>query len=111
MKSKLTVDECKVMWVVGAAERLATLGMLSPDIPLKLSAEAVDDFIEIDNHRNALFPNDFEIVQIFRAIAKSENEYEVDDEDTNHIIDLILEYKNNREELVKYALNLQLANS
>lgn len=111
MKSKLTVDECKVMWVVGAAERLATLGMLSPDIPLKLSAEAVDDFIEIDNHRNVLFPNDFEIVQIFRVIAQSENGYEVDDEDTNHIIDLILEYKNNREELVKYALNFQLTNS
>lgn len=103
----LTIDECKVMWVVGAAERLATLGMLSPDIPVKLSADAVDNFIEIDEHRNLLFPNDFEIAQIFKAIARSENEVEVEEEEINQIIDLILEYKNNRTEIVKYALSHQ----
>jgi hypothetical protein len=105
----LTVNECKVLWVVGAAERLATLGLLSPDIPMKLTAEAVDDFIEIDENVNLLFPNDFEIASIFRQIASSENEYEVDKEDTNQIIRLILEYKNNRTELVKYALSHQTA--
>lgn len=101
----LTVNECKVLWVVGAAERLATLGLLSSDIPMKLTAEAVDDFIEIDENVNLLFPNDFEIASIFRQIASSENEYEVDKEDTNQVIRLILEYKNNRTELVKYALS------
>jgi hypothetical protein len=105
----LTVNECKVLWVVGAAERLATLGLLSPDIPMKLTAEAVDDFIEIDENVNLLFPNDFEIASIFRQIASSENEYEVDKEDTNQVIRLILEYKNNRTELVKYALSHQTA--
>jgi len=88
----LTVNECKVLWVVGAAERLATLGLLSSDIPMKLTAEAVDDFIEIDENVNLLFPNDFEIASIFRQIASSENEYEVDKEDTNQVIRLILEY-------------------
>lgn len=101
----LTVNECKVLWVVGAAERLATLGLLSPDIPMKLTAEAIDDFIEIDENVDLLFPNDFEIASIFRQIASSENEYEVDKEDTNQIIRLILEYKNNRTELVKYAFS------
>lgn len=101
----LSVNECKVLWVVGAAERLATLGLLSPDVPMKLTAEAVDDFIEIDENVNLLFPNDFEIASIFRQIASSENEYEVDKEDTNAVIRLILEYKNNRTELVKYALS------
>lgn len=103
----LTIDECKAIWVIGVTERLATLGMLSPDIPVKLSADAVDNFIEIDEHRNLLFPNDFEIAQIFKAIAKSENEVEVEEEDINQIIDLILEYKNNRTEIVKYALSHQ----
>jgi hypothetical protein len=107
MKMYLTVPEMKVMWVVGAAERLATLGMLSSDIPLKLTPDAVDDYIEIDNHRNLLFPDDFEIEQIFLAIAKTENECEVSDDDMNDIIKLILEYKNNRTELVKYALSHQ----
>ena len=101
----LNVNECKVLWVVGAAERLATLGLLSPDIPMKLTADAVDDFIEIDENVDLLFPNDFEIASIFRQIASSENEYEVNKEDTNQIIRLILEYKNNRTELVKYALS------
>jgi len=107
MKRQMTIPEIKILWIVGAAERLATLGMLSSDIPMKLSADAVDYFIEIDNHRNLLFPDDFEIAQIFRIIAKSENECEVSDDDMNDIIKLILEYKNNRTELVKYALSHQ----
>lgn len=107
MNAQLSIDECKVMWVVGAAERLATMGLLSPDVPLKLTADAVDDFIEIDNDVDLLFPNEFEIAQIFKEIAKEENEYEVDNEDTNQIIRLILEYKNNRTELMKYALSHQ----
>ena len=72
MKTKLTIDECKVMWVVGAAERLATLGMLSPDIPCRLTADAVDDYLEIDHHRNILFESDFEIASIFNALASSD---------------------------------------
>ena len=107
MNAQLSIDECKVMWVVGAAERLATMGLLSPDIPMKLTSDAVDDFIEIDNDVDLLFPNEFEIAQIFKEIANSHNEYEVDSEDTNQIIRLILEYKNNRIELMKYALSHQ----
>lgn len=103
----MTISEIKILWVVGALERLATLGMLSSDIPLKLTPDAVDDYIEIDNHRNLLFSDDFEIAQIFLAIAKAENECEVSDDDMNQIIKLILEYKNNRTELVKYALSHQ----
>ena len=95
------------MWVVGAAERLATLGLLSPDVPLKLSSESIDYFIEIDEHRDILFSSDFEIVQIFKAIANSENQIEVSDEEIKDVIDLILEYKNNRTEIVKYALSHQ----
>ncbi len=107
MKTQMTISEIKILWVVGALERLATLGMLSSDIPLKLTPDAVDDYIEIDNHRNLLFSDDFEIAQIFLAIAKAENECEVSDDDMNQIIKLILEYKNNRTELVKYALSHQ----
>jgi len=51
MNAQLTIDECKLMWVVGALQRLATLGMIGPDIPLKLSGSAVDDYLYIDEHR------------------------------------------------------------
>jgi hypothetical protein len=107
MNRNLSVDQCKVLWVVGAAERLATLGMLSPDIPLRLSSDAVDDYLEIDNHRDILFNSDFEVASIFNELAQIENAEEVNPEDTRQIVDLILEYKNNRTEIVKYALSHQ----
>jgi len=107
MKMQLTISQMKVMWIVGATERLATLGILSPDIPVKLTADAVDYFIEIDNHRNLLFSNDFEIGQIFKVMAKAESYGEVPDNIMNQIVELILEYKNNRTELVKSALSYQ----
>jgi hypothetical protein len=107
MMTQLSIGECKVMWVVGALQRLATLGMIGPDIPLKLTPEAVDDYLEIDNHRNILFESDFEIASIFNALAKSECDEEPSPEDTEAIIELILEYKNNRTEIVKFALSHQ----
>ena len=107
MNAQMTVDECKVMWVVGALQRLATLGMIGPDIPLKLTPEAVDDYVMIDNHRNILFESDFEIASIFNALSKDECVPEPEPEDADAIIDLILEYKNNRTEIVKFALSHQ----
>lgn len=103
----LSIDECKVLWVVGAAERLATMGLLSPNIPMNLTSDAVEDFIEIDQNVNLLFPNEFEIASIFREIASIYNENEVDNENLNQIVHLILEYKNNRTELMKFALSHQ----
>ena len=107
MNRNLSIDECKVLWVVGAAERLATLGMLSPDIPCRLTADAVDDFIEIDNHRDILFNSDFEVASIFNELAAIENDEEVEPDQLRSVVDLILEYKNNRTEIVKYALSHQ----
>jgi hypothetical protein len=107
MNAQMTVDECKVMWVVGALQRLATLGMIGPDIPLKLTPEAVDDYVMIDNHRNILFESDFEIASIFNALAKDECDEEPNPDDVEAIVDLILEYKNNRTEIVKFALSHQ----
>ena len=107
MNAQLSIDECKVMWVVGALERLATLGMIGPDIPLQLSADAVEDYMEIDNHRNLLFESDFEIASIFTQIAKGECEDEPTPDDVDAIVDLILQYKNNRTEIVKFALSHQ----
>ncbi len=107
MNRNLSVDECKVVWVVGALQRLATLGMIGPDIPLQLTADAVDDYVQIDNHRNILFESDFEIAKIFKSLAECECDPEPEPEDIDAIVDLILEYKNNRTKIVKYALSHQ----
>jgi len=107
MNAQLSIDECKVMWVVGALERLATLGVIGPDIPLQLSADAVEDYIEIDNHRNLLFESVFEIASIFTQLVKCECEDEPSPDDIDSIVNLILHYKNNRTEIVKFALSHQ----
>lgn len=99
----MTIDEMKVLWVVGALERLGTLGMLNPDVPYKLTSDAIDSFVAIDDLRDKLFPYEEEIGFIFKSLSNNldapAQEDEVDD-----IIELILEYKNNRTEMFKYAM-------
>ena len=107
MTEQLSIEEYQVMWVVGAAERLATLGMLDANVPLKLTPQSVDTFIAIDEYRNHLFKSDYQIVEIFKALAANECDDEPDDENLKQVANLILEYKNNRTELVKYALSHQ----
>ena len=94
------------MWVVGALERLATLGLIGSDVPLQLSSNAVEDYLEIDEHRELLFDSDFEIASIFTALAKDESE-DTDPDEIKPIIELLLEYKDNRTEIVKYTLSNQ----
>jgi len=106
MNAQLSIDECKVMWVVGALERLATLGLIGPDIPLQLTGSALDDYLQIDEHRELLFESDFEIASIFTAIVNDESK-NTDPDEIKPLIELLLEYKNNRTEIVKYALSHQ----
>jgi hypothetical protein len=109
MSCEFSIEECKVLWVVGALERLATLGALNSDIPIRLTQDAIDDYIQIDNDRHYLFESDFEIAQIFRAIANDHNEDEVDEEGVCDVIELLLHYKNDRVEIVKECLSHSFA--
>lgn len=109
MNKELSIDECKVMWVVGALERLATLGLIGPDIPLKLTSDALENYLEIDEHRELLFESDFEIASIFNALANDECDPELQNpEDSKPIINLLIDYRDNRTEIVKYALEHQM---
>ena len=105
MNAQLSIGECKVMWVVGALERLATLGLIGPDIPLRLSSDAVEDYMQIDDHREHLFESDFEIINIFTELADNEDQ---DPDQIKPVIELLMQYKNNRTDIVKYALSQQL---
>ncbi len=105
MNAQLSIDECKVMWVIGALERLATLGLIGPDIPLRLSSDAVEDYMQIDDHREHLFDSDFEIINIFTELADTEDQ---DPDQIKPVIELLMQYKNNRTDIVKYALSQQL---
>lgn len=99
-----SISDCKLLWVVGAAERLATLGIIGKNIPLTVSSDAVDEYLKIDNRRYNLFDSDYEIAQIFHVIVEAFSETETNEEDLEDVIDFIIDYKNQRTELVKYAL-------
>lgn len=104
MSIKLSVEECKVMWVVGALERLATIGLIGPNIPLKLTSDAIEQYLEIDDYRDYLFNDDKEIELIFRGVVMDVCDPEVQSDEIQPIIELLLKFKNNRTEIVKYGL-------
>ena len=101
----LNLAQQKVMWIIGACERLASLGLLSKNVPAVVTQEAIDNYLEIDENRNYLFENDYEVVLLFRGIVDTLCEPEIDDETFYDVVELLLEYKNNRDEVVKYALS------
>lgn len=108
MTKQLSRLEAQVMWVVGAAERLATLGVFDGNVPLRIASNAIDEFLLIDEYRNRVFESDEQVAEIFKTMARCESEEEIDDESMNTMVDLILDYKNDRERLVKYALSHQM---
>lgn len=95
----------QVFWVVGALERLSTLGFLQQPL-LQVSAHAIDFFVELDEHRNNLFADDTSLTDLVTAIIKSESP-KTPEEDIKLITNLVCEYKNERTDMVKYAMKLQ----
>lgn len=98
------MNELKVLWVVGAAERMATLGLISSNVPMQVKQDSIDDYLVADDCRHGIFSSDKEVAEIFDVMARKESEEDIDDEDMDNMIDLLLEFKNNRTNLVKYAL-------
>lgn len=105
----LSVTECQILWVVGAAERLATLGMFGGDVPLRIPNSRIELYLELDEQRDLLFESNFEIYKIFKSLVEEYQEEETDSEDLQQMVDLLVEYKENRTELVKYALSHAMA--
>jgi hypothetical protein len=97
-----SIDELKAMWVIGSLERLATLGLLY-QTPYVVAPESIDVYLEIDEMRHKLFPVELELKQILKCIL-SETTDNVDPNILDQMYTIILDYKNNREKLVKRCL-------
>ena len=104
MKSQFTKAHYQILWIVGAFERLSTLGLIE-EVPLVVSADSVELFVELDEIRNNLI-TDEEIEQIVPHLIQETSDNVVSDEDVECLVKLILEFKNNRTEVVKYGLNI-----
>jgi hypothetical protein len=102
--TELNIMEMKLLWVVGALERLSSFGFLDKDVPFQVTSKAIDAFISIDEYRHEIFTDEDEIGEIFNAII-GDDDVTCTDDHIQPIVDLILEYKNNRTEMVKYALS------
>ena len=102
----LSINDLKVMWVVGAAERLGTLGIFNSDVPLRISSEHIDTFIKIHEMRNIIFENDNEVATIFEVMARTESSEIISEENMKTMIKMILEYKNNPNRIVKKSLEM-----
>ena len=102
--TKTNTIECnQVLWVVGALERLATLGMLTTP-PHVVSSGAIDLFIDLDDARYALFPDNQVIGEIVGALVYDCNR-SVDVDLVDGITHLVVDYKDNRDRIMKYALD------
>ena len=102
--TKTNTVECnQVLWVVGAIERLATLGMLKTP-PLVVSSGAIDLFIDLDDARYVLFPDNQVIEKIVGALVYDYNR-SVDVDLVDGITHLVVDYKDNRDRIMKYALD------
>lgn len=103
MTKQLTLQDYKVLWIFGVAERLQSLGFID-GAGYRISQNSIDLFIEIDEHRNDLFPDDEEVVELFKTMVKMESEIQPDEHDLNQMCEFVLEYKNHRERMMKFAL-------
>ena len=101
------IAEYQVMWTLGALERLATLGFLQAT-PYNISQKGIDIFVQLDEHRDKLFADDFQMKELLKVILKTENGID-DPELLENMFVLMKDYKNDRERIVKYALSQQFS--
>ncbi len=95
------VLQYKLLWVVGALERLATLGMIE-NPPLQITSPTIDLYLQLDELRQELFPNEEELRTIIKSLVVSENgNYDSDLIDGIYV--LVKDFKNDRARVVKYA--------
>lgn len=103
MTTVSSMEHNQLFWVVGALERLATLGMLK-EPPLRVSQDAIDMFVSLDDVRDYLFPDKNTIKEIVSCLVYDFN-HTKDPDVIDSLTHLLIEYKDDRERIVKYALS------
>lgn len=97
--------ELQFLWLVGSLERLATMGILKPDLPFQVAPDFIDDFLYADEHRQQLFEDDVALLSLFNLYVQNECTEIPQQEDLDKIFQILLVYKNDREKLLVPALN------
>lgn len=125
---KLSREEKQVIWIIGACERLEGLGLMLSGCS-KVSQEAIDIYLQIDEERDTLFDS-FEhfagmVVSTIMADTNAKIEKNIQeghdtrsswelmgckdqDEQAENIANIVMclaAYLKNREQIVQYSLN------
>lgn len=108
-QSKSYSIQDKILWIVGALERLATLGLLDSNVPMKVSSSAIDRYLNLDEDRDNLFKDELEFASILVSLVKSESDPVPPDNEIVDLCELLSQYRDNREETVKFALSHKIA--
>ena len=103
MTDELSLGESKILWITGACERLVGLGLIGC-VPITIEVDSIDQYLAIDEYRHLLFDSDFEMVTMFKSLYQIFNENCFDQEEFNMTVNMLLEFKNDRESLVAFAL-------
>jgi hypothetical protein len=99
---KITKRDKQVFWAFGVFERLAHLGYLQ-DPPFHIAEDKIDFFLEIDSYCQLLFDSDEEFDTLMALVCKDAGV--VDPEEVSTVTHLARDYKDNRDRLVRFALN------
>jgi hypothetical protein len=95
-----TLEEKKIIWVIGSLERLAGLGYFN-EIGYRVDLDVVDLYWELDDIRDYLFDNEEEMFNILLCVL---DESGMDFDEIKEIHKLILSYKNDRSKVFSFAM-------
>ena len=96
-----SMEDKAMLWVFGALERLANLGYLE-NPPYHICPDRIDLFEEFDSYCQCLFESEAEFEDLLERICQS---IAMDDEDQIKVVtQLVRDYRDNRTELVRFAL-------
>lgn len=95
----------QIFWVVGAAQRLANLGLFD-ETPMGIPLSKNQEWVELDKIRRFLFEDDFEVAQIFYGLLTQDGEDSgnYDEETFDGMTKCLIDYKDNRIELFRCVL-------
>ena len=93
-----SIGEMRVIWVVGALERLGGFGYFNE---IRFRVPDVDVFLKIDGVREFLFQSKEDFLHCILAVLEGS---ELCDTELEEIFGLMIDYKENREKVIRYAM-------
>lgn len=97
---ELSLQEKQLFWIVGAMTRLYHMKLIE-EPPLQMNTSHILSFIELDNQRQEILPDNMIKTLVPQVMVYENNDQELTDSIIQDFTNLILTFKNNREALIK----------